>query len=847
MQIGSLSELLGNLEEAMNAYERALSINPQSIPAMNAMSLILRTKEEFSKACEFLNAILKLDPQNGEAWGSLGHCYLMVDDLQQAYSAYQNALMNLPKPRDPKLWYGIGILYDRYGSLDHAEEAFSSVMQMQPDFEKANEIYFRLGIIYKQQSKFNQSLECFKYIVHSPPLPLTEEDIWFQIGHVHEQQKDYDNAKAAYLRVLDREPNHAKVLQQLGWLHHNQSSSFQSQERAIEYLEKSVAAEANDAQSWYLLGRCYMSQQKYPKAYEAYQQAVYRDGRNPTFWCSIGVLYYQINQYRDALDAYSRAIRLNPYISEVWYDLGTLYESCNNQVSDALDAYTRAADLDPSNPHIKARLQLLRTGQSNGSQPVSAPIPTDMHPQSYQASGPPGPQWGGASGHPPQQQPNGPPPLNGPANWPRLSDVNPPPQPPNPYEQQREPFRGPPPPRQPSPRQEQPPMRHYPPEQGRQGPGPEPPRGPSPPPGHYQLPPAQQQQAQQPSQQPPPHQPPPPPQQRQSQQQQQQQVLGMIRNPNHHSMPENGMNGAGPAPAAMVGFHRTNSPRNDQRPAHDNRMPSPKSAYPQHQPPYPPHPDAAGPSGVDGAGRPPPPPSMGPDGPMHRDHDRPPSVGPKRMREWEDDGASVKKPASEENRARLDDLRHRRPSTPPRDREPYRRNSSEARRFEDQRRMEDQRRAEDQRRVDEMRRVDEQRHASDTYHPSEAAHHPPAHAIPPNHLPPMQQGPSQMQNIMHDGPSAGPAPKEYQDDRQHERQHERPHASAAHPPAPNEPERAARKMDVDEDYDDSGEDEKKNGIIPGSASGPSSSSGDVKSSAPTAGLNGIMGPKVESS
>lgn len=144
----------------------------------------------------------------------------------------------------------------------------------------------------------------------------------------------------AYRRVLDRDPAHAKVLQQLGWLHHQQSNSFTSQEQAIEYLEKSVnsgktvkqvlhctrlhVADQSDAQSWYLLGRCYMSQQKYPKAYEAYQQAVYRDGRNPTFWCSIGVLYYQINQYRDALDAYSRAIRLNPYISEVWYDLGTL-------------------------------------------------------------------------------------------------------------------------------------------------------------------------------------------------------------------------------------------------------------------------------------------------------------------------------------------------------------------------------------------------------------------------------------------------------------------------------------------------------------------------------------------
>lgn len=90
-----------------------------------------------------------------------------MDDLQQAYAAYQSALVNLQNPKEPKLWYGIGILYDRYGSLEHAEEAFSQVMQMQPDFEKANEIYFRLGIIYKQQAKYGQSLE-----VGSPLFPF---------------------------------------------------------------------------------------------------------------------------------------------------------------------------------------------------------------------------------------------------------------------------------------------------------------------------------------------------------------------------------------------------------------------------------------------------------------------------------------------------------------------------------------------------------------------------------------------------------------------------------------------------------------------------------------------------
>lgn len=41
--------------------------------------------------------------------------------------------------------------------------------------------------------------------------------------------------------MLDRDPNHAKVLQQLGWVHH-QGKDRESQDRAIEFLEKSVSS-----------------------------------------------------------------------------------------------------------------------------------------------------------------------------------------------------------------------------------------------------------------------------------------------------------------------------------------------------------------------------------------------------------------------------------------------------------------------------------------------------------------------------------------------------------------------------------------------------------------------------
>lgn len=237
-----------------------------------------------------------------------------------------------------------------------------------------------------------------------------------------------------------------------------------------------------------------------------------------------------------------------------------------------------------------------------------------------------------------------------------------------------------------------------------------------------------------------------------------------------------------------------------------------------------------GPPGPSGPPGPPPPPAVA-EAAMQRMDDRPPSVGPKRMREWEEESAA-KKQANEENRVRLDDMRHRRPSTPPRD--SYRRNSSEARRVDDPRRPEEPRR-------EEPRRPESApRHAAESYHPSDAAHHPPSHAPGPSHLPPMQQGPpTPMSGVVHEKPPVASTPKE-------ERPPSLEHAPPVRAAPVSEPERAARKMEVDEDYDDSGEDEKKAAIVT-NGSAPGSAAGDVKTSTPAnAGVNGISAaPKVE--
>ena len=184
----------------------------------------------------------------------------------------------------------------------------------------------------------------------------------------------------------------------------------------------------------------------------------------------------------------------------------------------------------------------------------------------------------------------------------------------------------------------------------------------------------------------------------------------------------------------------------------------------------------------------------------------------KRTREWDaDPGPSAKKIASEESRARLDDRLSRRvtpPSGGPSPGEIAHFSAPEA-------------------------RHEEPRGGNDGYHPSEAAHHP--HTLPaiqhmqqhhPSSLPPIESS-IPASNGAASGPSSAHSQPPKEEPIRSEQQ-------LSHEPA-------ARKMDVDENYDDDGDDEKKAGIVSkGSPHG--SSTGNATGAAP--GLQAKTEPAV---
>lgn len=389
--LGSLANSMQMYDRAIELYEMALKKNSKCLEALIGIAEQYRDKEDFQKAIEYYQNALSVDKSVGSTWEALAHCYLMTDNLPDSYAAYQQALQLLEDPNVPKLWYGIAILYDRYATYDLAKEAFQRVLTIDPTYDKKSDIHFRLGIIYKHEQNYQLALENFRMILHTPPAPLSEVDIWFQIGHIYEVLEDYPAAQQAYEHILKENPAHAKVLQQLGWLHYQQYmkntqrqlGSVKEQEThlelAISQLSQSLDYEPTDGYTWYLLGRSLMQQDRHSQAYAAYQQAVYRDSQNPRFWCSIGILYFRIAQYRDALDAYTRAIRLAPdSLPEVWYNAAILYEVSNNQIQDAVAAVENAVQADPSNPIYSAHLRALHAQRSSGVTDSKSVIPEEL-------------------------------------------------------------------------------------------------------------------------------------------------------------------------------------------------------------------------------------------------------------------------------------------------------------------------------------------------------------------------------------------------------------------------------------------------------------------------------------
>jgi len=126
----------GKFDNAIEAYRKAIDLNPNYAVACNNMGVVLQEQGKLDNAIEAYKKALFLNPNYGEVYSNIGLVLKDQGKLDEAIEAYQKAL--LLKPDYAEAYSNMGNTLLDQGKLDQAIENYKKSIALNPDFAGAH-------------------------------------------------------------------------------------------------------------------------------------------------------------------------------------------------------------------------------------------------------------------------------------------------------------------------------------------------------------------------------------------------------------------------------------------------------------------------------------------------------------------------------------------------------------------------------------------------------------------------------------------------------------------------------------------------------------------------------------
>ncbi len=147
--IGAANQGLRKLDEAIEAYNEALSIQPDFADTHNNIGIILQEQGKLAEAIKAYTKALSIKPNFAEAHYNIGNALKEKGKLEEAIEAY-NKVISI-KPDFVEAYNNMGGVLKTQGKLDEAIDAYNKAISIKPDYAEAwNNLYFPLQTIKLQ-------------------------------------------------------------------------------------------------------------------------------------------------------------------------------------------------------------------------------------------------------------------------------------------------------------------------------------------------------------------------------------------------------------------------------------------------------------------------------------------------------------------------------------------------------------------------------------------------------------------------------------------------------------------------------------------------------------------------
>jgi predicted O-linked N-acetylglucosamine transferase (SPINDLY family) len=299
-QIGNIYKIQGKFKEAINIFEKLLLIDNQYIYAYNNIGQVLQGLGKLDEAINNYKKALSINPNYANAYNNLGTALKEQNKLDDAIDAFKKTLSL--DPNHANGYNNLGTALKDQSKFYDAIDAFKKSLAIKPNFSEAS---FNLGVVYEKQEKFDRAIECYKRALLSD---LKFLDPHIGIGDVLKKQYKFDEAINAFDKALIIQPNSIKTLTKKAELLKIEGNL----DSAIDIYIRILNIEPNNYIAHNSIGCIKIDQMKLKEALVIFNKAIAIKSDNVYAYYNIAVIKVMLRNHKEAIKFYEKALSLEP-------------------------------------------------------------------------------------------------------------------------------------------------------------------------------------------------------------------------------------------------------------------------------------------------------------------------------------------------------------------------------------------------------------------------------------------------------------------------------------------------------------------------------------------------------
>ena len=346
-----------NTDEALSLLKRALTVDPDYIDAHLLLAGTYSKLKQYDLAIASYNSVIALDAGKLEAYLFLGLLYRE----QKEYSAAIATLKDLLKIEDDNLMgtYYLAKIYSDMKSFDDAEMFFKKSLAIKPSFEPA---LTDLAHLYEIRKDDAGAVHYFSSFVNEHPSSVNAR---LYLGKTLFRQDRYSEAVEEFLQILKVNGSHMEARYSLGLAYLFGGDEYQ---KAIKEFEAVLAKFPRDGRTRYFLASAYEKDGQRAPAFEAFK-AVPRDSDLYTSARTrMALILKGEHRIPEAIDLISKTIAVAGDEADLYGLLASLYDAkgepgrAEKVLQEALERFPDDIDL-----HYKLGLLYEKTNRFTDS------------------------------------------------------------------------------------------------------------------------------------------------------------------------------------------------------------------------------------------------------------------------------------------------------------------------------------------------------------------------------------------------------------------------------------------------------------------------------------------------